>query len=87
MKVTKNHSSATESTAKITKILDKSNLVSKISLGIIKKTKGKSGNINIKCVPITGGIRATIVGGGTVQEVYIYTKEPEKIEKLLLKTY
>jgi len=84
MKITVSHSSATEATDKVIKTLKKSNLVSKISLGIIKKTKGKSGNINLKYLPITGGVKASIVGGGTVQEIYIYTKEIEKVKKLFV---
>lgn len=82
MIITKSHGSATESTSKIIKILEKSGYVSKVGLGIIKKTKGKSGNISIKCLPITGGIKAAIIGGGTVQDIYIYTKEAEKVKKL-----
>jgi len=84
MKITVSHSSATEATDKVIKTLKKSNLVSKISLGVIKKTKGKSGNINLKYLPITGGVKASIVGGGTVQEIYIYTKEIEKVKKLFV---
>lgn len=84
MKITVSHSSTTEATDKVIKTLKKSNLVSKISLGVIKKTKGKSGNINIKYLPITGGVKASIVGGGTVQEIYIYTKEIEKVKKLFV---
>ena len=83
MKITRSHSSATESVDKILKTLKKSGLVSKISLGIIKQTKGKSGNINVKHFPVTGGIKAIIVGGGAVQEIYIYTKEAEKVKELL----
>jgi hypothetical protein len=84
MKITTSHSSTTESAEKVMKTLKKSGLVSKISLGIIKKTKGKSGNVNIKYLPITGGVKASIVGGGTVQEIYIYTKEIEKVKKLFV---
>ena len=85
MKITNSHSSATESTNKIIKSLKKTGLVSKISLGIIKKTKGKSGNINLKYSSISGGLKVTIVGGGTVQEIYIYTDKTEEIKKLLNK--
>jgi hypothetical protein len=83
MKITRSHSSATEATKKVLLVLKKSNLVSKVGLGIIKKTKGKSGNINIKYSPISGGTKASIVGGGTVQEIYIYTKNVEKVSEIL----
>jgi|GEM_PF-1491153 len=82
MKITSSHSSATESTDKVVKVLKKSGLVSKMSLGIIKKTKGKSGNMTIKFLPMTGGTKAIIVGGGVVQEIYIYTKQIEEVKKL-----
>jgi len=85
MKITKSHSSATESTKKIITILKKSYLVSKISLGIINKTRSKDGNISIKHSDITGGIKVTVVGGGTAQEIYVYTKEIIKTRDLLNK--
>lgn len=84
MKITSSHSSTTESTTKVIRILKKSGLVSKIGLGVIKQTKGKSGNINIKYLPITGGVKAVIVGGGAVQEIYIYTKQIEAVKKLFV---
>jgi hypothetical protein len=87
MKITRSHSSATESAKKVIKVLEKTGLVSKISLGIIKKTKSKSGNINMKFLPITGGFKAVIVGGGTVQELYIYTTETNEIKRILLDNF
>lgn len=83
MKTTKSHGSATEASEKVIRILEKSDLVSKIGLGIIKQTKGKSGNISIKFLPITGGIKSAVIGGGTVQDIYIYTKEADEVKKLL----
>jgi hypothetical protein len=65
------------------RVLEKSGLVSKISLGIIKKTKRKSGDITMKHSVITGGIITVIVGGGTAQEIYIYTKEVDKVKEIL----
>lgn len=85
MKISKSHSSATEATRKVIRILEKSGLVSKIGLGIIQQTKSQSGNINVKCLPITGGIKAVVVGGGVVQEIYIYTNEIEQVRNILTK--
>jgi hypothetical protein len=84
MQITRSHTSATEATDKVVKALKKSGLASKMSLGIIKKTKGKSGNMTIKFLPMTGGTKATVVGGGVVQEIYIYTKEIEEVKKLFV---
>jgi len=38
---------------------------------------------DIKFLPITGGIKAAIRGNGAIQQVFIYTKEPEVITKLI----
>ncbi len=85
MKISKNHSTATNASKEIIKTLEKSCLVSKIGLGIIKKTNSQSGNIRIKFLPISGGIKAVVTGGGAVQDLYIYTKYPLEIKSLLKK--
>lgn len=61
--------------------------VSKVSIGIIKTTTSKGGKRGIKFLPITGGLKASVRGSGTIQELYIYTKDPQNTEKTLLKMF
>jgi len=81
--ITDSHSSTTEASAEIIKRAKKLDSISKIGIGIIKITKSKGGKRNVKFLPITGGIKASVRGSGTVQELFIYTKEIELVTKYL----
>jgi hypothetical protein len=83
MIITDSHSSATEASREIIKHAEKLGVISKIGIGIIKVTKSKGGKRSIKFLPITGGIKASVRGSGTVQELFIYTKEVELVKKYL----
>jgi hypothetical protein len=55
--------------------------VSRIIFGPMRKTG--SGPIRIKFKHIPAGLEIDIRGGGTIQTFYIYTSEPQTVEKKL----
>ena len=83
MIITDSHSSTTDASAEIIKYAKKIEAISKIGIGIIKNTNSKGGKRGIKFLPITGGVKASVRGSGTVQDLYIYTKEIELVKKYL----
>ncbi|MEI8338226.1 MAG: DUF2103 domain-containing protein [bacterium] len=85
MKTTRSHTSTTEVSNEIIQAAEKINEITKIGIGIIKITKSKGGKRGIKFLPITGGVKAVVRGSGTVQELFIYTNEPELVKKYLTK--
>ena len=82
-KTTSSHTTLTGIARKVVEALHKIEDVSKVSIGIIKTTASKGGKRGIKFLPITGGLKAAVRGSGTVQELYIYTKNPENTKKIL----
>lgn len=87
MKITDSHSSTTEAADEVIKAAQKLKEISKIGIGIIKQTKSKGGKRGIKFLPITGGVKATVRGSGTVQEIYIYTKDVAFVTHYLSKIF
>ena len=85
--ITNSHSSTTDASAEVIKHAQKLDIISKIGIGIIKVTKSKGGKRSIKFLPITGGVKASVRGSGTVQELYIYTKKVEVVKKYLSETF
>ena len=86
-KTTDSHTTLTEIAREVIEVLHKIEDVSKVSIGIIKITASKGGKRGIKFLPITGGLKAAVRGSGTVQELYIYTKNPKNTEETLLKMF
>ena len=87
MIITDSHSSTTDASAEIIKQAKKLGSISKIGIGIIKVTKSKGGKRSIKFLPITGGVKASVRGSGTVQELFIYTKEIDLAKKYLSEVF
>ncbi len=85
--ITDSHSSITDASAEVIKHAQKLGIISKIGIGIIKVTKSKGGKRSIKFLPITGGIKASVRGSGTVQELYIYTKEIVLVKDYLSRVF
>jgi hypothetical protein len=83
MIITSSHSSTTDASEVVIKYAQKLTIVNKIGIGIIKNTNNKGGNRGIKFLPITGGVKASVRGSGTVQDLYLYTKEIEILKKYL----
>jgi len=82
-KITDNHSTATDAAALVIHHVVTFDEVTKISPGIIKHIGG-GGERRIKFLPINGGVKAMVRGNGAVQEVFIYTNNPEKTKERLL---
>lgn len=80
-KVNSSHTSVTETAARVVQTAGERIEVTKISLGIIKHVGG--GERRIKFTQITGGIKATVRGSGSVQELFIYTTKPSVTQKAI----
>lgn len=80
-KTTASHSTLTKPSQEIVDIASKLPAVTKISISIIKPVGG--GRRSLKFLPIIGGIKAVVQGNGAVQELFIYTNDPEEVQKKL----
>ncbi len=80
-KITDSHGTRTDASTEVVNIVQKLTEVTKISLGEIRHVSG--GRRDIKFLPISGGIKAAVRGNGAVQYVFIYTKDIEKVTKLI----
>jgi hypothetical protein len=84
-KVTRSHTTIIDAARPLLQAAEKSEHVTKISLGIIKNIgTGKTG---LKFQPTTGGMKVVVRGNTTIQELYIYTKEVEKVTKILTHSF
>ena len=84
-KITNSHSTLTDTAREVVEIAQKYIEVSKIGIGFITHTH--SGRRGIKFLPISGGIKVIVRGSGAVQELYIYTSNPEIIKDGLLQSF
>jgi hypothetical protein len=84
-KLTRSHTTIIDIAVPVITWIEKDSLVNKISLGIIKKVT--VGTPRIKFLPITGGFKMVIRGRISIQEFFIYTKEPDSTQKAILKKY
>lgn len=84
-KLTRSHTSAIEKVQKVVALIQKLPEVSKISLGIIKHIG--VGKPAVKFHEITGGFRAVIRGNISIQEIFVYTKQVEDVQKKISKMF
>jgi len=81
-KLTRNHTTLIDAAAPLVDFLQGRDEVSKISLGIIKNIgKGARG---LKFHAVTGGWRVIVRGNVSLQEMVVYTTDPEKVREGLL---
>jgi hypothetical protein len=81
-KLTRNHTTIIDAAAPLVDYLQNRDEVSKISLGLIKNIgKGKAG---LKFHAVTGGWKVVVRGNISLQEIVVYTSEPEQIRRGLL---
>lgn len=78
-KITRSHTSAIEKADEVVSLIQKLPEVTKISLGIIKHIG--VGKPAVKFHPITGGFKAVIRGNISIQEIFVYTKDPDEVQK------
>lgn len=82
-KITSSHTSVIDSAFPIVHKAANLPEVNKIALGIIKQVGKTRGIRRLKFLPIAGGWKLTVRADSTVQEIYIYTDEPNKTKELL----
>lgn len=83
MKLTKTHTTLTETSREVINALSKLNCVDKISSGIIKNTRSKSGQKSVKITETQSGLKIAVRGNGAVQDLYVYTKTPKEVTDAL----
>ena len=84
-KLTRSHTTLIDAAQPVVDWLQKAENVSKISLGMIKVIgRGKPG---LKFHPVTGGWRLVIRGNISLQELVIYTSEPERLKQQVEKRF
>ena len=82
-KLTSSHTTIIDAAIPVVDLLQSSGEVSKISLGVIKHIgKGKPG---IKFHPVVGGWKVVVRGNISLQELVVYTSDPETTRTNLLK--
>ncbi len=78
-KITRSHTSTIEKAEEVVAMIQKLPEVTKISLGIIKHIG--VGKPTVKFHEITGGFKAVIRGNISIQEIFVYTKDPSGVQK------
>lgn len=81
-KVAGKHTTVIPAAEKIVDFLEKQTEVRKISVGFIKHGI-KSGRHSIKITQIESGLLLKVRGTASIQEIWVYTDECEKIRKIL----
>jgi len=82
-KLTRSHTTLIDAAAPLVDFLQDHDHVSKISLGIIKNI-GK-GAPSLKFHPVTGGWKVVVRGNVSLQEMVVYTTEPDSVRADLLR--
>ncbi len=80
-KITSSHTTMTDATLGVVDRANRLSEVTKIVLGVITPVRG--GRRDLKFLTITGGVKAVVRGSGAVQDIYIYTKAPERVTNVL----
>ena len=81
-KLTRSHTTLIDAVAPLVDFLQGRDEVSKISLGLIRNIgRGMPG---LKFHPVTGGWRVVVRGNVSLQEMVVYTSDPERTRKALL---
>ncbi len=86
-KVTASHRTCIEEARVVVKTAERLPNVTKISLGPIKQIRRGAGRRRLKFGPATGGLRVSVRGTGALQEVYLYTKDPERTREAILEAF
>ena len=80
-KFTGSHTTVIEAAEDLMKMLNRSELVKKIVIGIIKQKVGKNASqARYKIQPNGAGLKLVVNGSKTVQEFYIYTDDQPALE-------
>lgn len=82
-KISKSHTSIIEAAEPILREVRQQIEVSKIVLGPIRKVKNGPRRVKIQNIP--AGIKAICRAPNSIQDIYIYTSNPEQISAILQK--
>lgn len=85
-KVTGSHSTVIDAARKVVMVAQGDGNVSKIVLGFVTP-RLPVGKHAVKFLPITGGVKVTIRGTNSKQELYIYTQDALATELLIQKLF
>jgi hypothetical protein len=78
-KIAKRHSTMIGAAKKLVRALEMRPEVTNISLGIITKARPlQSFAVRVKCIEVSGGLRASVRGNSSVQQIFIYTNDRPK---------
>jgi hypothetical protein len=81
-KITRSHSTAIEAAEPVIRAAERQSEVTKIALH--KITTGiRNGQYGLKFAPINGGLKVTVRGPRSLQEIFVYTKDPERTKAAL----
>ena len=84
-KVTTRHSTVTKTASKVVGKAARMPEVKNIVLSLIKVVRG--GRRRVSFNPINGGIKAIVQGGGTIQNIMIYTNSPDTVTRTLTEAF
>ena len=84
-KFTASHTTVIEPAERVLKIAEALDIVSKISIGMIRRIPSKVARLKFKEVP--AGLMLTVIGKGSMQDVVIYTKDRENVQRALEAAY
>jgi hypothetical protein len=82
-KITGKHTTVIPSAEKVVDLLQKNDLVNKISVGFIKHGI-RGGRHAIKIMDMDSGLLLKIRGTASIQEIRVYTTYPEKTKDILI---
>jgi hypothetical protein len=79
------HGTAIKAAVPVVRAAERSPLVTKIALGMIDaKTGSNRGPNRIKIEPVPAGLKLMVRGRSSVQEIWIYTAEVNRLETIKL---
>ena len=84
-KITGSHTTVIDAAEKIISEILKDDSVEKISLGIIRQCRTRSGYQKIKIIKIPVGLKMVIRGNSYAQTIYLYIYMPERNNDLVSK--
>jgi len=84
-KITKSHSSIIDAAIPLIDHATRMSEIEKISLGTIKQIG--TGTPRLKFTALNGGMKMTVRGRVTTQDIFIYTKHPENVQAILTEIF
>lgn len=77
------HQSTIPAAERVIKQIKTLDSVTKISVGVIKRTRTGTPAVGTKIEPTDSGVKLTVRGAGSVQVLYVYTKDRQAVQSCL----